>query len=256
MSCLPTLPRLRRPQRNTRGFTLVELLLVISILAILAGLALSVLRSAQEDALEARTKTQFERINRLLAGRWDDYEVRVMAIRMRDFTVSGNPLTSLQIRNLRKRVVAELIRVEIPDNTDEIDHVDDFPSPQFISDFGTYMRGTESLVDVMRQRLPSLLRRFVVKVNQAQTASSIDNNDHDGAECLYMILESMVDLNGSGLDVVFQEEIGDTDGDGLKEVLDAWGNPVQFVVDVDTAITTPTDVADITYRLSSVNIPQ
>src|SRR5262249_21754273 len=49
------------------------------------------------------------------------------------------------------------------------------------------------------------------------------------AECLYMILTAM---GGSGAGVEGETfspgDVADTDGDGLPEFVDKWGNPIQF----------------------------
>ena len=50
---------------------------------------------------------------------------------------------------------------------------------------------------------------------------------HESAECLYVMLASLTMEDGkSGLSLVASNEIGDTDGDGRKEILDAFGNPL------------------------------
>ena len=53
--------------------------------------------------------------------------------------------------------------------------------------------------------------------------------DHQGSECLYLILSIMQDQDANALDFLFPTEIGDTDGDGMLEVLDAFGNPLGFL---------------------------
>jgi hypothetical protein len=44
-----------------------------------------------------------------------------------------------------------------------------------------------------------------------------------------MIIASMQDISGNAIDFLHEGEIGDTDGDGLPEILDAWGNPIAFI---------------------------
>jgi hypothetical protein len=50
-----------------------------------------------------------------------------------------------------------------------------------------------------------------------------------GSECLYLILSSVQDGDKSALDYFDDSEIGDTDGDGMKEILDAWGQAILFL---------------------------
>jgi hypothetical protein len=49
------------------------------------------------------------------------------------------------------------------------------------------------------------------------------------AECLYLILASIRDETSSGVDFLADGEVGDTDADGVPEILDAWGNPIGFL---------------------------
>jgi prepilin-type N-terminal cleavage/methylation domain-containing protein len=49
-----------------------------------------------------------------------------------------------------------------------------------------------------------------------------------GAECLYMIV-TRSGFSPSALEDFRPQEVGDADGDGAKEFLDAWGNPIEFM---------------------------
>jgi hypothetical protein len=55
------------------------------------------------------------------------------------------------------------------------------------------------------------------------------NEDNQGAECLYLILSVMQDRDSSALDFFFPSEIGDTDSDGMPEILDGFGQPIGFL---------------------------
>jgi hypothetical protein len=44
-----------------------------------------------------------------------------------------------------------------------------------------------------------------------------------------MIVAEMNEIGGNGLDFLQEGEIGDVDGDGMPEILDAWGNPINFI---------------------------
>jgi hypothetical protein len=46
---------------------------------------------------------------------------------------------------------------------------------------------------------------------------------------LYLILATMKDGDKSALDYFSTDEIGDVDGDGMKEILDGWGQPIAFL---------------------------
>lgn len=52
---------------------------------------------------------------------------------------------------------------------------------------------------------------------------------YQGAECLYVIVASIREGESTGLDFFKEKEIGDVDGDGMREILDGWGNPIEFI---------------------------
>ncbi|MCH2179544.1 MAG: type II secretion system GspH family protein, partial [Mariniblastus sp.] len=56
-----------QPNKQHRGFTLVELLMVIAIITILATLSLAVLRSSQEEARTSATEARITQIQNMLA---------------------------------------------------------------------------------------------------------------------------------------------------------------------------------------------
>ena len=54
-------------------------------------------------------------------------------------------------------------------------------------------------------------------------------NSNANAELLFLVIEDS-DLNGSSAIELFgASEIGDTDGDGLKEFIDSFGQPIQWI---------------------------
>ena len=50
-----------------------------------------------------------------------------------------------------------------------------------------------------------------------------------GAECLYMIASRAEIGDANGLEFFSENEIGDKDNDGMPEIWDPWGNPIEFV---------------------------
>ena len=64
---------------------------------------------------------------------------------------------------------------------------------------------------------------MVIKTSGGWTSAN------QGAECLYLILSTMRDGDKSALDFFQSDEVGDTDGDGMNEILDGWGQPIQFL---------------------------
>lgn len=68
---------------------------------------------------------------------------------------------------------------------------------------------------------PAAQRRFI----NARPGNTSEDTNPGSAELLYLLVMSM-----PGADVAFSSsEIGDTDGNGAKEFLDGWGQPIHFI---------------------------
>ncbi|MCC9601482.1 type II secretion system GspH family protein [Stieleria sp. JC731] len=52
---------------------------------------------------------------------------------------------------------------------------------------------------------------------------------HESAECLYLILATTELFGQTAIDKIPDTQIADTDGDGIPEILDAWGQPYEFI---------------------------
>ena len=188
----------RRTWRTS--FTLVELLTVVMIISILASTVLFALFKATQEAKIARTKAQVQRLNQLLLTRWESYRTRPVRFAVPPGTTSRNAA------RMRLDALRDLMRMELPDRkTDVLD------PPVTIWNTSIQLAP------------PSLYRGY----NRLATAGWTER--FEGAECLYMIIASIRENGTSGLDFLQAGEIRDTDGNGLPEILDAWGNPIFFV---------------------------
>jgi hypothetical protein len=79
--------------------------------------------------------------------------------------------------------------------------------------------------DQLASQLPPVCATYEAYVNANLSSPESHIGATTRAECLYMIIMA------SGGDVeerFLPEEVGDTDGDGLKEFVDKWGRPIQF----------------------------
>ena len=193
---------------NRPAFTLVELLVVMGVLALMSSMVLVGLASAAEQARVARTRGQIQKIHELLMSRWEDYRYRRVEINR-----TGG---SVRLRQ-RDRVdkIREIMRMEMPCHVEDLK----FGNNGTDGSSGSPFTGNE----------PALWNRYRRAV--AARAGGIGNWTiaFEGSECLYMILESIQDGETNGLDFFKDSEFGDTDGDGMPEILDAWGNPIHFL---------------------------
>ncbi|MCY2994524.1 MAG: type II secretion system protein [Planctomycetota bacterium] len=201
------------------SFTLVELLTVVMIISILASTVLFALFKATQEAKIARTKAQVQRLNQLLLTRWESYRTRAIRIPIPNGT---SPRVAAQ---MRLNALRELMRLEMPDRiTDVVRPLDFFPSPA-----PAWLPSQYSSPNVLP--LPALARHYWNVRYRNSQSSSTDKwlPSYQGAECLYMIIAAIHENGTSGLDFLQAGEIGDVDEDGMPEILDAWGHPIEFL---------------------------
>ena len=114
------------------AFTLVELMIVMSIIAIVGALTVVVLRGAVENANRSRTQTLVTKINSVLRQRWDEYEVRILPLRLDDSYATAaapnNVLTRQQVDAVRRNALLDLVRIEMLTDPDLLAN---YPTPEF-----------------------------------------------------------------------------------------------------------------------------
>jgi prepilin-type N-terminal cleavage/methylation domain-containing protein len=216
-SLLPTAHCLL-PRRRRRAFTLTELLLTITILALLSSIGFSAYTGAINLAREERTRTMIDKIDTFIMERYEGYRTRAVPIKI---PAGTPPRTAAMARLIALR---DLMRMELPDRkTDIINGPCDYnPLP-----------GTATGADL---RMPPAALWNAYHRRGARTVVGGPSNwpagwtvEHQGSECLYLILSTIRDGDKAALDYFLEEELGDLDGDGMKEILDAWGTPISFI---------------------------
>ena len=229
--------RTTRPAQLPRGgFTLTELLVVIMVIGILSSTMLFAMYGAVQQAKVSRAQTQVVKLHELLMTRWDSYRTRPM--RLLQVSAPGTPAApvpvvvaarrdAVAIATARVNMLRDLMRMEMPDR---ITDVTDAPvtitlSYNYLNPYGSPMTGNAQITIAK----PALSRQYYRRA--VASAGNIANwtTTHQGAECLYLIIASIRDITGTGLDVLHEGEIGDVDGDGMLEILDPWGNPIEFL---------------------------
>jgi len=207
-----------RSSSRRRAFTLTELLIVIAIIGIITGIGLSAMAGAIELAREQRTRAIIGKIDQLVMERYESYRTRAVPISATTRQAAyANPK---QAATNRLNGVRELMRMELPDRISDIVNMSTTPP-------SLQLRATAGLSASSLQR--SYFRSAVRAVGGNASNLGKWDSAHQGSECLYLIISTMHDGDKNALDFFSSDEIGDTDGDGMKEILDAWGTPIEFL---------------------------
>ena len=254
-----------KPTRS--GFTLIELLFVIAILAVLASVAAGVLGKAKKDAQISATRSRITQIEAIMLTVMEEQEVRRLPGNLRPFVGSDRVLA----QNLNRRVAAALLLAEYPVAqvaangefmaNPELGQLAPASSP-VNPDLGLNFRGWAQGVN----GFDSNGQTFVEFLDGTRTAemafwqsiaSAGDLEFKEPGEYLFLIL-SRIDIDGiSALESLGPNVVGDPDGDGHPDIVDAFGDSMQLrilqvAVDIGNPPVVPTladgdiwpDVAD------------
>lgn len=188
------------PHAVRYGFTLIELLLVVAIIAVMSSMAIGVMRQAQNDAKESATQSRITQIEAMLEIVMEDYDVRRMPVDLYSIATSRK-----DAKEKRYQIIAELIDVEMPrDNSTPI---------------GEYRPG--SLLATATAPKSAAMERWT---NRQRNGFDLPG------EYLYEILNA-IDIDGTpGIEMLGSQAVGFSDPDTIPEVVDAWGEPLNFMI--------------------------
>ena len=120
----PSPPLAHLPISPLRAFTLIELLVTISIIGIMAALTMGVVHSARQMSAEAATKATIAKLNAIIMKRYESYRTRRVPISLSTDT-SGKALSRAQIAEDRLYAIRDIMRMEMPDHTADINSESD-----------------------------------------------------------------------------------------------------------------------------------
>jgi len=208
----------------SRGFTLVELLIVIAIIMLLASISLPVVGSLITSARSAATTVTIRKVDDLLQSRLKNFK-RYIDEQTRDRRVGA------AYAQQGPKTKALLLTSD----------------PNLPGTPKTYIKtvgGTGAPLDVLRSIVVTQkgqFRRFFpqswAEFNQfgwgtelGVTAPATVDPVTESAEVLYVMLTKMTipGVGDDGDDVFNPTELADTNQNGKTEIVDAWGKPLRF----------------------------
>ena len=184
------------------GFTLVELLVTVALIATLATLVMFAMHGVMEHARTVRTRAQIAKLDAIISGQYQQYHLRRVPI----FIPAG--MSPASATKLRLNALRELMRMELPDRMSD---VIDVPVTTGMA-------------------RPAVSRAYVRAIANAATRSGQTwSKTFQGAECLFLIISVSSDGTRNALEFFRESEFGDFDADGMREILDGWGKPIEFL---------------------------
>ncbi|MFN7731492.1 MAG: type II secretion system protein [Pirellula sp.] len=243
-----TQTKMRRHPSVRRALTLVELLVAIGLIGFVASMFLVAYRGAAAEATRMRSMSTIRKIHEVLIARMQEYEnlpvafttpIPANAVPVLAPNQPGYEPATLLIERARLAGLRELMCIEMPDHPDDIKYTTEWLDyegllPTTFRATGLQFWNGSAYVPVVAQ-VPETTRmsriRNALRMPDSPVSRPIVNWEvtNANAELLYLIVEDST-LNGtSAMEMFGRTEIGDTDGDGLREFLDANRRPIQWI---------------------------
>ncbi|MCC6511664.1 MAG: type II secretion system protein [Pirellulaceae bacterium] len=219
-------------RRSRLAFTLVELLVSIAIIGVMAGMVLYTLAGAQQDALRTRTRGTIDKINAVLLERWEGYRYRSVKLPVPAEALQKKWITPRQVATLRSLFLKDMMRMEMPDSYVDLAYTPTNRNLTLTNGNMNFKGSPGREYNVLRNyfRMGQVLDTAPAATPIPSTKPSPHWSDrYESAECLYAIVAHSTSGGGSALEGFAASEIGDTDGDGFAEFIDAWGEPISWI---------------------------
>lgn len=193
-------PRHAVPARR-QAFSLVELLVVVSIILVLMAMLGAGVSAARGSQRKQATQALIARIDEVLKQQFATYSSR---------SVPASALTGSNKSAARAAYLRRLASAEMPDSWVDVQAI---------------VSNTAGVPRTPAQSAYVGVFQAIRAVNSAWPTS-----DYADAECLFMIVMQGGIADCLDCGALGSTAKGDVDGDGAFEFLDAWGNPIRYVL--------------------------
>jgi prepilin-type N-terminal cleavage/methylation domain-containing protein len=228
----------KSPRTGRRsGLTLLELLVVMLIITLLASLFLGALSAATRLSQVTNTKSLVQKLHNAMMSRWDAYRSVRLPIMLEGRSENGagnasSEKTKYRQDIARRKMLAtrELLRMEMPDRYEDLT----FEPAYLVTPTNPKKPVRPYLWNAYQRRI---LEAKVVASKSDPVFEDMSAKDFiskigdkfQSAECLYMIMTIGTEDSSTSTEHYAAHDIADVDGDGMKEFIDAWGTPIEFL---------------------------
>jgi prepilin-type N-terminal cleavage/methylation domain-containing protein len=246
-----------RKRALSSGFTLIELLVVIAIIGTLSGMFVLAYRGAQQESNTQKTRTTIQKISSVITSIYEEYSHEPLGVTFNPaWLLSAGAISrSNEIERTKLFMTRDRLRFELPDCAADLGWTHPLPAisgtPNSVDYYieqmqkglrgviatrfnnpstGQIVYGPNSPVAVypLSNRAIRLMRKLSIRTNASAPFTPIPGWElsNANAELLYLIVEDAMFDGSSAIELFGKSEIGDLDGDGLYEFLDAFGRPI------------------------------
>jgi len=201
-------PRLtHRDASPCKGFTLTELLVAVAIILVLLGLISGAASAARNSQKTNATRSLIDKLDAILMTQIESYNGRSVDVS------DSSPLpaeikTALKLLAARRAwaIRRNMISGDLPDRWTDVEFM--FSSPKWV---------------------PASTSQSTY-INLWRSAPTKPSSTFAGAECLFMIVMQGGIADCLDCGSLKTSDVGDQDNDGFMEFLDAWGNPIGYIL--------------------------
>ena len=193
------------------AFTLTELLISVAIILILVAMVASAVSAARTSTKASATRATIDKLNTIISQQYASYASR--------------SITSATTSSLRASAIRRIITCDMPDSWDDVARIASGTTRVLPGSTNAFFpnTATQSAYAAIWNSLPANRKDKNDPVNYV----GVNFGD---AECLFMAIMrgGIADCLDCG--ALRTTDIGDQDSDGMPEFLDAWGNPIRYVL--------------------------